>query len=86
MANKIPSQDNPIIDKTFNFAVCILKYSQDLQDQKQYVLARQLQRCGTSIGANTREMPKAKRISSISSKLLLKKPMRRNIGYYYVMR
>ncbi|NEU08272.1 four helix bundle protein [Flavihumibacter sp. R14] len=59
MTKQIPSQDNLIVDKTFNFAVCILKYSQNLQDQKQYVVARQLQRCGTSIGANTREAQNA---------------------------
>src|SRR5687768_16850506 len=59
MTTKIPLQDNPIIDKTFNFAVAILKFSQTLQDQKHYVLVRQLQRSGTSIGANTREAQNA---------------------------
>lgn len=59
MTTKIPLQDNPIVDKTFHFAVCILKFSQLLQDQKHYVLGRQLQRSGTSIGANTREAQNA---------------------------
>lgn len=59
MMSKIPLQDNPIVDKTFHFAVSILKFSQILQDQKHYVLVRQLQRSGTSIGANTREAQNA---------------------------
>ena len=59
MTTKIPLQENPIIDKTFHFAVSILKFSQKLQDQRHYVLARQLQRSGTSIGANTREAQNA---------------------------
>ncbi len=59
MTTKIPLQDNLIIDKTFQFAVHILKFSQLLQDQKQYILANQLQRSGTSIGANAREAQNA---------------------------
>jgi four helix bundle protein len=59
MTTKIPLKENPIIDKTFHFAVAILKFSQFLQDQKHYVLVRQLQRSGTSIGANTREAQNA---------------------------
>ena len=41
------------------FAVRIIKFSQILQEQKQYVLANQLMRSGTSIGANTREAQNA---------------------------
>ena len=59
MITKIPLQDNLVIDKTFQFAVRILKFSQHLQEQKQYILANQLQRSGTSIGANAREAQNA---------------------------
>ena len=59
MTNKIPLQDNIIVEKTFKFAVHIIKFSQILQEQKQYVLANQLIRSGTSIGANTREAQNA---------------------------
>jgi four helix bundle protein len=59
MTTKVPLQDNLIIDKTFQFAVRILKFSQYLQLQKQYILANQLQRSGTSIGANAREAQNA---------------------------
>jgi four helix bundle protein len=59
MTTKIPLQDNLIIDKTFNFAVRILNFSQHLQERKHYILANQLQRSGTSIGANSREAQNA---------------------------
>jgi len=59
MTNKIPLQDNLIIDKTFQFAVQILRISQVLQEQKHFILSNQLLRCGTSIGANTREAQNA---------------------------
>ena len=59
MTTKIPLQDNLIIDKTFQFAVRILKFSQLLQEQKHYILSNQLQRSGTSIGANAREAQNA---------------------------
>ncbi len=59
MTNKIPLQDNIIVEKTFKFAVRIIKFSQILQEQKQYVLANQLIRSGTSIGANTCEAQNA---------------------------
>jgi|SRR6476661_10721532 len=59
MATKPPLSDNLIIDKTFQFAVGILKFSESLITDKHYILAKQLQRSGTSIGANTREAQNA---------------------------
>ncbi len=59
MTTKIPLQDNIIVEKTFQFAVQILKFSPILQELKQFVLANQLLRSGMSIGANTREAQNA---------------------------
>lgn len=59
MTIKSPLQDNIIVDKTFQFAVSILKFSQTLQEQRQFVLSNQLLKSGTSIGANTREAQNA---------------------------
>ncbi|MEJ7692232.1 four helix bundle protein [Daejeonella sp.] len=59
MASKIPLHDNIIVEKTFLFAVQILKLSPILQENKQFVLANQLLRSGMSIGANTREAQNA---------------------------
>jgi four helix bundle protein len=46
---------NAILDKSFEFALEIIEYSELLEEQKKYVIARQLLKSGTSIGANIRE-------------------------------
>jgi TIGR02436 family protein len=46
---------NIIVDLTFRFALDVLSFSERLEEQKKYVIARQLQKSSTSIGANVRE-------------------------------
>ncbi len=49
-------KENIIISKSFDFAVRIINLYKHLSDQKrEYVLSKQLLRCGTSIGANINE-------------------------------
>jgi four helix bundle protein len=49
-------KDNILKDKSFLFALRIIKCYQYLQtEKKEFVLSKQLLRCGTSIGANIRE-------------------------------
>ena len=49
-----------IQEKSFQFAVRIVNLCKYLQtEQKEYVLTRQLLRCGTSIGANVAESQQA---------------------------
>ena len=49
-------QDNIILDKSFDFAVRIVKLYKYLCDEKkEYVLSKQLLRSGTSVGANINE-------------------------------
>ena len=50
---------NPIVDKSFEFAVKIVNLARSVRDKKEYELARQILRCGTSIGANVVEAQKA---------------------------
>ena len=48
--------NNIILNKTYDFAVAIVKLSQKLvSEKKEYVLSKQILRSGTSIGANTEE-------------------------------
>ena len=48
--------DNPVEKKSFDFAVRIVKLSDYLaQEKKTYVLAKQVLKSGTSIGANVAE-------------------------------
>lgn len=52
-------KDNVIIKLTFQFALDIIKYCEELQEEKKYVIANQLLKTGTSIGANIREAQNA---------------------------
>lgn len=45
-------QKNIIVDKSLDFGVEIVKYCELLEDKRKYVVAKQLLRSGTSIGAN----------------------------------
>jgi four helix bundle protein len=52
-------RDNLIVKLTFEFALDIIAFSEQLETAKKYVIARQTIRCGTSIGANVREAQNA---------------------------
>jgi four helix bundle protein len=45
---------NIIKDKTYQFALQIIKHYQKMKEQYEFVLSKQLLRSGTSIGANAR--------------------------------
>jgi len=46
---------NKIVDLSFEFALRIISFSEKLEENKKYAVAKQLIRCGTSIGANISE-------------------------------
>jgi len=47
--------DNAVVRLSFELALATLGYVSELEAQRRYVVARQLVRCGTSVGANVRE-------------------------------
>jgi len=49
------SQSNPIREKSFSFALMIVGLCRRLQDDREYVISKQLMRSGTAIGANIEE-------------------------------
>ena len=46
---------NPIIVLTFQFSIKIIEYIETLEQSRKYIIARQLLKSGTSIGANVWE-------------------------------
>jgi four helix bundle protein len=46
---------NVIVEKSLDFSVEAIKFCESLETQKKFVIARQLLRSGTSIGANVFE-------------------------------
>jgi len=76
------SQENPIKDKSFEFALKIIKLYQHLQDQREYVLSKQLLRSGTSIGANIEEATAAESRRDFLHKLAIASKEARETNYW----
>lgn len=49
---KLKIMNNPILDKTFQFSLDIIAFCEILEGNKKFVIANQLLKSGTSIGAN----------------------------------
>jgi four helix bundle protein len=52
-------KENTILNLTFQFALDIIEFSEVLESKLKYIIARQLLKSGTSIGANIREAQNA---------------------------
>ena len=62
--------DNAIYQKSFHLAVRIVTLCRHLQtERKEFVLSKQILRCGTSIGANVAEAQNAQSKPDFTSKL-----------------
>jgi len=48
-------KENVIVEKTLEFSLSVIKYCEVLEQGRKYVIAKQLLRSATSIGANVRE-------------------------------
>ncbi len=51
--------NNLVLDLSIEFSLEIIKYCELLEDKRKYVIARQLLKSGTSIGANAHESQNA---------------------------
>ena len=64
------SANNVILVKSKVFALCIIElYKHLVYDKKEFVISKQLLRCGTSIGANIRESYNAQSKADFINKL-----------------
>ena len=62
-------KNNLIVELTFDFALTIISFCEDLEKERKYNLANQLFRSGTSIGANTWESQNAESKADFIHKL-----------------
>lgn len=79
--------DNIIQIKSYAFAIRIVNaYKYLIEEHKEYVLSKQLLRCGTSIGANIEEAIGGQSQKDFFAKLqlLIKKQEKQNIGLIYL--
>lgn len=52
-------KENLIVTLTFQFSLNIVRFTEKLEADRKFIIAKQLIRCGTSIGANVREAQNA---------------------------
>ncbi len=52
-------EKNPVLKLSFSFSLLIIDFCEKLESEKKYVIARQLLKSGTSIGANAMEAQNA---------------------------
>jgi four helix bundle protein len=76
-------RSNLILDKSFDFALKIIRiYKQLVTDKKEYVLSKQLLRSGTSIGANVNEAVEAQSTADFIHKLSIALKEARETQYW----
>lgn len=63
------NQENIILKLSYDFALAIIEYSEVLEEQKKFVIAKQILKSGTSIGANIREAQNAESKSDFIHKI-----------------
>lgn len=61
--------NNPIVKHSLEFSLMIIKYVELLEQDKKFVIARQLLKCGTAIGANVLESQSAESKADFIHKL-----------------
>jgi four helix bundle protein len=62
-------KDNAIVELTFAFALSIWDLADELEEQKKYVVAKQLFRSGTAIGALVREAQNGESLADFIHKM-----------------
>ena len=75
--------DDPLKDKSYQFAIRIVKLSQFLQqDKKEFVLSKQVLRSGTAIGALIREAEFGQSKADFTSKMSIALKEANGYGFY----
>ncbi len=66
------NKGNIVKDKSYSFALRIIKLSRFLNvEKKEYVLSKQILKCGTSIGANVEEAIGGQTLKDFRSKMMI---------------
>ena len=74
--------DSPIRTKSFEFALKVIRLSNKLQQQREYVISNQLVRAGTSIGANVEEAQAGQNRRDFLSKVAVASKEARETKYW----
>lgn len=75
-------KENVVLEKSFEFSLLVIKYYMTLKDQKEYDLARQFLKSGTSIGANIEEAQGAQSTNDFIGKISIAYKEARECHYW----
>ena len=75
-------EENPILDKSYAFALTIMDIAKAIRAKHEYDLASQLWRAGTSIGANVEEAQAAQSRADFRSKMSIAAKEARESHYW----
>jgi four helix bundle protein len=73
---------NPILEMSYRFALEVMAAAQAMRNRKEYDLASQFWRAGTSIGANVEEAQAAQSRADFKSKMAIAAKEARESGYW----
>ena len=74
--------EGPVYSKSFDFALKIVSLFQQLVAQKEFILSKQMLRCGTSIGANVNEASAGQSKKDFISKMAIASKEARETLYW----
>ena len=78
-------KENVIVKLTFEFALEIIEFSEELEEKRKYVLARQILKAGTSIGANVREAQNAESKADFIHKMKISAKEADEVEYFLLL-
>jgi four helix bundle protein len=73
---------NPILEMSYRFALEVMSAAKAMRNRKEYDLASQFWRAGTSIGANVEEAQTAQSRADFKSKMAIAAKEARESGYW----
>ena len=76
-------KENIILTKTFEFALGVISFSEELEQMKKFVISKQILRSGTSIGANVREAQNAESKKDFVHKMKIAAKEAEELEYWF---
>lgn len=76
---------NAIVSKSFQFALTIIQYADTLENERKYIIANQLLKSGTSIGANIWEAQHAESRADFIHKLKIAAKEAKETEYWLLL-
>ena len=78
-------EENPIVNKSFLFALQIIQYADSLENDRKYVISNQLLKSGTSVGANIWESQHAESRADFIHKLKIAAKEAKETEYWLLL-